>query len=217
MKLFFLKLKWAAQLTWRRLFGKPLKNLKYGKLPTSEDGQFLPDSKENRARIEILKTGLKFGDTYHVGPEATVHLAPKGKQGKAWVAARIAAADARRAAKWEAKRAWAVKVMLMSEQELIDSGIKAEVDKFLKENQAAIELDQTSGFLPLDKLRRYAPPTDLPPSSKPAERIKDAFEDIMVQAGLDVVNAEPVNEFAGLSREEFLKDYLSDKGGKGQA
>jgi hypothetical protein len=140
---------------------------------TDEQGNLSDKAQADRKRIK--ETKLEAGDSYRLGPEATVHVGPSGKAGKAWITARIKANEAAREKKfekwWAEKRARCVAIMMMSEEELKSSGIYDEVQLFIKENEEFIQRAEASGLL--KKIEQKAQGEAKPPSGKVSERFRD--------------------------------------------
>ena len=141
---------------FKKLFGKRREptNLRYdAKLVYDEKTKrevLSPQAQTDRRRI--LTTELEEGDSYQLGPEATVFVGPRGKAGKAWITARVKANAEMRKRKfdawWAEKRPYLIKVMMMTEQELRDSGIWDEVQNFLNEQEQFVAQAQAQGLLP---------------------------------------------------------------------
>lgn len=177
--------------------------LKYSATYT-EEGKL---SDETRAEVAKIKAAdLKPGDQYQLGPNATATVAPEGLKGKAWVAARVKASEERRRVKyelwWAEKRERCLQIMMMSEQELIDSGVKAEVDKFLSENQQFLAWAEQKNLLPKEALTKLRASNEAAaPSGDKDTRTKEAFAEIFKQVEKA---AEEILIPAGL--EGFVKD-----------
>lgn len=161
-----------------KLFGprRQAQHLRYDTtLVPDEKGDHRLTERGKAQRKLVLTTELKEGDTYNLGPEAVVTVGPAGRAGKAWVTARVAASEKRRKEKferwWEEKRAYCMRVMAMSEQELKDAGIYDEVQTFLAENRKMIAQ--------VDSLKTAASP----PSGISGERTAEAFGEILKVSG----------------------------------
>jgi hypothetical protein len=168
----------------KRLFGRraPVKMTYVARY--DEDGKLSDETRREVAKIKA--TDLKPGDQYQLGPNATVTVAPEGIAGKVWVAARIKASEERRKKKfelwWASKKARCVELMMMSEKELVDSGVKAEVDKFLSENQHFLGWAEENNLLPKEMLLKMkAAAEEKGPSGMKRERVEATFKDIMEQ------------------------------------
>lgn len=186
MKAFFKRL-------WAKLFGpkRAPKHLDYDTTRQFDDtGKDTGISKEaNAARKQILKTELEEGDSYRLGPEARVHVGPKGKAGKAWITKRVqenqAKRDAKFAAQWEEKRARCIQIMMMSPEELKASGVYDEVQKFLGENEEMVKYLQSVGAIGeltpgkalLDARREAAEKASEAPSGHEKDRLAKLLED----------------------------------------
>lgn len=79
-------------------------------------------------KLSITKIHLNEGEQYKLG-EATVTLAKFGIAGKEEVAKKIAAADARRAARWEKARERAIDLMMMTPEQILELQINEWLDK----------------------------------------------------------------------------------------
>lgn len=206
---------------WRR-FTKKQRNLSYDSTQVTrpvktDQGESdvavgLTEAGEKQ-RKELLKTHLQFGDTYQLGPNARVTVGPPGLAGKAWIEKRVKANTKKRADHfdrwWAEKRAKCMRIMMMSEQELIDSGIKAEVDAFLKENESFITEAKSRGLW--DEKTKLTTKSEVQPSGQPEERVESAFSELMERAGLVSEEVPVVATPDPLSREAFLKRREEEK------
>ena len=170
---------------FRRLFGRHTpKHYSYDH-ETDDKGNLTPDGHRDWKNMRTAE--MREGDTYELGTEATVHVGPSGKAGKAWVKARVAASKKRRAEKyaawWEAKRNRCMQLMLMSEQELKDAGVYDEVQQFLAESRAK-GLEVEAMLKKAAELREGKIQPEVLAGPQPSGRATDRFADMLQDTGL---------------------------------
>lgn len=112
---------------------------------------------EKQRERYLFHSMLKEGDQYRLG-EATVTLAKFGIEGKQEVAAKIAAADARRKARMDAQTEKAIDIMLMTPEQLLDFRIGEWTEKRKKYSEAFQKFGVTPKEERRESVRAETPP-----------------------------------------------------------